>query len=188
MTEEKVFEQRPLWVFGYASLLWNPGFPVVEQRLATLSGYHRSFCMRSIHHRGTEKSPGLVLALDEADEAQCQGLALRVEDGAIADTVAYLRERELVSAAYVERLLPLALEGGESVTALAYVIDRDHVQYAAHLSLEEQAEIIARAHGGRGPNTEYLWNTVSHLSEMGVRDRDLEWLASRVRDLAGGGK
>ena len=188
MTEEKVFEQRPLWVFGYASLLWNPGFPVTEQRLATLHGYHRSFCMRSIHHRGTEAAPGLVLALDAAEGATCQGLALRVEDDAIAETVAYLRERELVSAAYVERLVPLRLAEGGEVTALAYVIDCDHVQYAAHLSLEEQARIIAEAHGGRGPNTEYLWNTVDHLVELGVEDPDLEWLAGRVRDLKGSGK
>ena len=188
MTEEKVFDLQPLWVFGYASLLWNPGFPVAEQRLARLDGYYRSFCMRSIHHRGTEADPGLVLALDEAPGASCQGLALRVEAGAEAATIAYLRERELISSAYLERLLPLDLEGGESVTALAYVIDPHHGQYAAHLGLEEQAHIIASAVGGRGPNTEYLWNTADHLAEMGVEDPDLAWLSARVRTLAGAGK
>ena len=157
MTEEKVFEMRPFWVFGYASLLWNPGFPVAEQRLATLHGFHRSFCMRSIHHRGTEADPGLVLALDKAPGAHCHGLALRVPEEATAETIAYLRERELISSAYVERLLPLELEAGGTVTALAYVIDPNHVQYAAGLALEEQAQIIASAVGGRGPNTEYLW-------------------------------
>ncbi len=79
MTEEEVFELEPLWVFGYASLLWNPGFPVAERKLAVLQDYHRSFCMRSIHHRGTSEHPGLVLALDEAEGATCQGLALRPE-------------------------------------------------------------------------------------------------------------
>lgn len=184
MTEEKVFQQNPLWVFGYASLLWNPGFPVAEQRLATLKGYHRSFCMRSIHHRGTEEAPGLVLALDLAVDAECHGLALRVGDGAEADTIAYLRERELISSAYFERLVPLAFEDGETVTALAFVIDPDHVQYAAHLSLEEQAQIITHAVGERGPNPEYLWNTADHLSNLGVEDADLEWLSNRVRTLS----
>ena len=188
MTEEKVFDQHPLWVFGYASLLWNPGFPVVEERLAELSGYHRSFCMRSIHHRGTENDPGLVLALDAMSGATCQGLALRVKDGAEAETIQYLRERELVSSAYLERLLPLTVDDGTSITALAYVIDPDHVQYAAHLSLEEQAQIIAHAVGGRGPNTEYLWNTTDHLLQMGVKDTDLEWLSDRVRTLCKSGK
>ena len=188
MTEEKVFELKPLWVFGYASLLWNPGFPVAEQRLACLQGYHRSFCMRSIHHRGTETDPGLVLALDKAPDATCQGLALRVDAGAEGDTIAYLRERELISSAYIERLLPLELDQGPSVTALAYVIDPHHVQYAAHLGLEEQAQIIASASGGRGPNTEYLWNTTDHLEELGVEDSDLAWLSARVRELAVSGK
>ncbi len=184
MTEEKALDQRPLWVFGYASLLWNPGFPIAESRLAVMQGYHRSFSMRSIHHRGTEEHPGLVLALDAEEGASCEGLALRVEDGAEVETVAYLRERELISSAYLERLLPVSLEDGTEVLTLAYVIDPDHVQYAAHLSLEEQAQIITHAVGGRGPNTEYLWNTAAHLKDMGVVDEDLEWLATRVRDLS----
>jgi cation transport protein ChaC len=185
MTEEKVLEIRPLWVFGYASLMWNPGFPVAERELATLRGYHRSFCMSSIHHRGTVEKPGLVLALDETEGAVCAGLALRVPDEAAADAVAYLRERELISSAYVERLVPLMLAHGETVTALAYVVDRAHEQYVAHLTLEEQAEIIAGATGGRGPNTEYLWNTVAHLEELGITDPELEWLAARVREIRG---
>ena len=188
MTEEKALDQRPLWVFGYASLLWNPGFPVVEERLATMHGFHRSFCMHSIHHRGTEDHPGLVLALDALEAATCQGLALRVRDGAEADTVAYLRERELISSAYIERLLPVVLDDGSEVLTLAYVIDPHHVQYAAHLTLEEQAQIITHAVGGRGPNTEYLWNTADHLKEMGVADPDLEWLSGRVRELSAAAK
>lgn len=183
MTEEKVLETRPLWVFGYASLMWNPGFSVVERELATLLGYRRSFCMSSIHHRGTVADPGLVLALDEEDGASCRGLALRVPDDEVENAVAYLRERELISSAYVERLVPLTLERGEEVTALAYVVDAAHEQYVAHLTLEEQARIIAHAVGGRGPNTEYLWNTVAHLEELGIADPDLAWLDARVREI-----
>ncbi len=183
MTEEKAIHQRPLWVFGYASLMWNPGFPVAERALATLHGYHRSFCMSSIHHRGTVENPGLVLALDPSEGAQCTGLALRVPEGEEETTVTYLRERELISSAYVERLLPLSLATGARIEALAYVVDTAHEQYVAHLTRDEQAEIIARATGGRGPNTEYLWNTVSHLGELGITDGDLEWLAARVRQL-----
>lgn len=183
MTEEKAIDQKPLWVFGYASLMWNPGFPVVETALATLNGFHRSFCMSSIHHRGTVDHPGLVLALDPAEAGQCTGLALRVTEGEEAATVAYLRERELISSAYVERLLPLTLATGEVVEALAYVVDTAHEQYVAHLTLEEQAQIIAEAVGGRGPNTEYLWNTTAHLAELGIDDPDLRWLSERVRRL-----
>jgi len=184
MTEEKATQQRPLWVFGYASLMWNPGFSVAERALATLHGFHRSFCMSSIHHRGTVDSPGLVLALDPSESGTCTGLALRVPEGEEAATVGYLRERELISSAYIERLLPVTLASGDTVDALAYVVDPMHEQYVAHLSLEQQAEIIARAVGGRGPNTEYLWNTTAHLEELGIADPDLAWLSDRVRALA----
>lgn len=184
MTEDKVFEQNPLWVFGYASLMWQPGFPVAETRLATLPGFSRSFCMASIHHRGTVAAPGLVLALDAEENTRCEGLALRVEAGAEEKTIAYLRERELVSSAYVERLLPTQLRDGTQITTLSYVVDTDHVQYVPHFSLEEQALIISKAIGGRGPNTEYLWNTTDRLKDLALSDPDLEWLADRVRVLA----
>ena len=174
-----------MWVFGYGSLIWNPGFDARERAIATLPGYHRSFCMRSIHHRGTEDTPGLVLALDEAADAHCTGLALSVAEDAQEDVLAYLRERELVSAAYLEKVLPIDLADGRRVEAVTYVIDPDHPQYCGRLELEEQARIIARATGGRGPNTEYLFNTVAHLRELGIEDGELDWLVARVRQIVG---
>ena len=172
---------EPLWVFGYGSLIWHPGFAVAERAVARLDGWHRSFCMRSIHHRGTVEAPGLVLALDRAGGAHCDGVAFRVEPGAEAATLTALRERELISSAYVEDWLTLRLADGRDLRALAYVIDPAHVQYCGGLALEEQAQIIARATGGRGPNRDYLWSTAAHLAELGIADADLDWLADRVR-------
>ena len=172
-----------MWVCGYGSLLWNPGFPVARREVAVLHGYARSFCMTSIHHRGTEDHPGLVLALDETEGAHCKGLALSVEQGHEEQTLAELRERELISSAYLERDLEVELADGSSVTAVTYVIDPHHVQYCGGLSLEKQAQIIAHAVGGRGPNTEYLYNTAEHLAEIGLHDSDLDWLAGRVREI-----
>jgi len=137
--------------------------------------------MLSIHHRGTVEQPGLVLALDEAD-GQCTGVAFRVakaeEDRVLAD----LRERELISSAYVEKHVPLALTDGRDVQALAYVIRRDHDQYC-QFDLETQAQMIARSVGGRGPNPEYLFNTAAHLDQMAIKDPDMAWLVTRVRQL-----
>ena len=173
-----------MWVFGYGSLLWNPGFEVAEGVVGTLPGYARSFCMRSIHHRGTETDPGLVLALDEDIGSACEGMALRVAPGREEVTLAYLRERELISSAYLEKDLTVHLRDGRDVTAVVYVIDAEHEQYCGGLPLEEQAQIIAQAVGGRGPNTEYLYNTSSHLAEIGLHDPALEWLHDRVKALA----
>lgn len=172
-----------MWVFGYGSLLWNPGFDARRTVLARLPDYHRSFCMRSIHHRGSPEEPGLVLALDAAPGAQCHGLALAVAPEEADAVLTYLRERELISSAYVEKMLEVELADGTSVMAVTYVIDPDHVQYCGGLPLEEQARIIARAVGGRGPNTEYLHNTVAHLTTLGIADADLDWLDVRVRAL-----
>lgn len=174
-----------MWVFGYGSLLWNPGFEVAESVVATLPGYARSFCMRSIHHRGSVAQPGLVLALDEQPDHACSGLGLRVAQGHEAATLEYLRDRELISSAYIERNLDIDLADGRRVVAVVYVIDETHEQYCGGLPLEEQAQIIATAVGGRGPNTEYLYNTASHLAQIDLHDPDLEWLHSRVKALAG---
>lgn len=175
--------QSAIWVFGYGSLMWNPGFEFADKQIANLAGYHRSFCMRSIHHRGTDAAPGLVLALDALNGASCDGLAFEVA-GVDADQVlAYLRARELISSAYVEANLPVTLRDGRQVQAVTYVIDAGHVQYCGGLPLSEQAEIIATAIGGRGRNDEYLHNTSSHLHELGISDDDLDWLSQRVRDM-----
>lgn len=172
-----------MWVFGYGSLVWNPGFGAQEQVIATLPGYARSFCMRSIHHRGTPRTPGLVLALDADPAARCHGLGLAVAPAQQDEVLTYLRARELVSSAYLEKHLPIDLADGRRVDAVTYVVDAGHDQYCGGLALEEQAHIIARAHGGRGPNPEYLFNTVAHLDALGLSDHDLDWLVRRVRVL-----
>lgn len=171
-----------LWVFGYGSLLWNPGFTPVRKVKACLHDYHRSFCMLSIHHRGSEDAPGLVLALDKATGGQCTGVAFQVADSGAEDVLAMLRERELISSAYYEDTVSLVTDDGETINALAYIINSDHVQYC-QFDLEKQAQMIAHAVGGRGPNTEYLYNTADHLIQMNIRDDDMVWLVNRVRAL-----
>lgn len=174
---------QSLWIFGYGSLVWNPGFAWSSRQLAQLAGFRRSFCMLSIHHRGTEEKPGLVLALDAAEDASCNGVAFEVSGEIAEETLEYLRARELISAAYLERVETLSLEDGRQVQAVVYVIDRAHWQYCGALTLEDQAQRIAGAVGGRGPNSEYLHQTAAHLAALGLPDDELEWLSSRVKVL-----
>lgn len=174
---------QPLWVFGYGSLIWNPGFAWTRRANARLDGYHRSFCMRSIHHRGTVATPGLVLALDTAEGAHCTGIAFEIAPQIAEETLEYLRARELISAAYLETMQPITLEDGAQVAAVVYVIDRAHEQYCGGLPLEDQAQIIARAVGGLGPNSDYLHQTARHLSALGLADTELDWLSQRVKTL-----
>ena len=111
-----------LWVFGYGSLMWNPGFEFAEQAPAALIGAHRSLCIYSFHHRGTPESPGLVLGLDEG--GACRGVAFRVEAAGSEATLAYLREREQVTEVYVEAFRPVSLldGSGRELEALCYLV------------------------------------------------------------------
>jgi glutathione-specific gamma-glutamylcyclotransferase len=175
--------ENGIWVFGYGSLVWQPGFDFERREIARLNGFHRSFCMRSIHHRGTDVEPGLVLALDRVLGSYCDGVAFFVSGEHTGATIDYLRERELISSAYLEQNHQVTLRDGSEVSAVCYVIDAAHVQYCGGLPLEEQAGIISTAIGGRGPNSEYLYNTAAHLRELGIEDNDLNWLETRVREM-----
>lgn len=177
-----------LWVFAYGSLMWNPGFAPVEVVRARAEGFQRGFFMRSVHYRGTEDMPGLVLALDECPGARCDGMALRVAPNEAERVRAYLRERELISYAYYEHLCPIVLEDGRATEALTFVVARDHSQYAGALSLDRQAEIIARAAGSAGPNHEYLTSTAASLRRFGIAADDLFALEARVSALLGAKK
>ncbi len=167
------------WVFGYGSLMWNPGFEFVESAQGRLHGYRRSLCVRSWVHRGTQEYPGLVLGLDRG--GSCLGMAFRIrpeDEDAVTD---YLRRRELVTHVYLERRLPVRLSDGRRVTALTYVIDRQHIQYAGSLDVAHAAEVVAVARGQSGPNDAYVLNTLTHLREMGIRDHWLEAVGDAVR-------
>jgi glutathione-specific gamma-glutamylcyclotransferase len=181
--EQEPATQDQLWVFGYGSLIWDPCFAFAERQNGRVTGWRRSFCMWSVHYRGTAEAPGLVLALDEAADGVCDGVAFRVIPGHEAATLAALRERELISYAYREETVTVVLADGNAVQALTYVINRDHAQYNRDMTLEDQAQIIAQRHGVRGPNRDYLFATAEHLSDLGLADPDLDWLVTRVRGL-----
>ena len=166
------------WVFGYGSLMWRPDFPYLEVRPATLVGAHRALCVYSWVHRGTREQPGLVLGLDRG--GSCRGLAFRVAEADAARVIGMLRAREQVTAVYRERTRPVRLKGGETISALTYLVDRRHPQYAGTLDLEAQLAMVAGAQGRSGVNREYVLNTAAHLKELGIRDEGLEWLAERL--------
>lgn len=181
VTDLVVTDSDDLWVFGYGSLMWNPGFAFVEQTRARVFGYRRALCVHSHVHRGTAESPGLVLGLDLG--GSCLGMAFRIAPEDREAVIAYLRERELVTHVYKERLLPLRLADGRTVTAVAYVIDRAHLQYAGALQADEAALIVAHARGRSGENVDYVMNTLEHLRAMGIRDHWLEEVGRGVQVL-----
>jgi glutathione-specific gamma-glutamylcyclotransferase len=170
-----------LWVFGYGSLMWRPGFDYVERVPARLIGLHRALCVYSFVHRGTPERPGLVLGLDRG--GMCRGIAFHVAAAAREKTIDYLRAREQVTTVYLETMRRLELEepARRQVQALCFTVDRSHVQYAGRLTLEQSLHHVRQGHGRSGPNRDYVIDAVTALEALGYRETSLHLLAERLK-------
>ena len=170
-----------LWVFGYGSLMWRPGFAYLERVPARLIGLHRALCVYSFVHRGTPERPGLVLGLDRG--GMCRGIAYRVAANNRAETVGYLRRREQVTTVYVETMRQIELEehARRRLRALCFVVDRSHVQNAGRLTLAERLHHVRQGHGQSGANRDYVLETVRALEALGYRETELHLLAQELQ-------
>jgi cation transport protein ChaC len=169
-----------LWIFGYGSLMWRPGFAFAERVPARLVGAHRALCVLSHVHRGTPERPGLVLGLDRG--GTCRGIAYRVVASQRPATLAYLRAREQVTMVYRESMRPVVLLGHpqQRVRAVCYMVDRGHPQYAGRLDLATQLHFVRQGHGQSGRNRDYVLETVKEIEAQGIRDFELHLLAERL--------
>lgn len=159
------------WVFGYGSLIWNPGFAYRRAVKATLRGAHRALSVYSHRHRGTPERPGLVFGLSRG--GSCVGVAFEVEAALWPKVFDYLQAREMDRGVYRESWRNVVLENGRAVSALAYLVNEQHPQYAGRLDLGRQVELVRSGRGESGPNTEYVRNTAEHLVTLGIRDKTL---------------
>lgn len=180
-----------LWVFGYGSLMWSPDFALASSSPALLRGYHRALCIYSHRYRGTPARPGLVMGLRSG--GACWGMAFHVRARDARAALTALWQREMLNHVYLPRFVPVTLRGaddarhhaaapaaGPRVRALAFVADPAHRQYTCELSLEQTAQLVARGHGERGRNIEYLAQTVAHMDVLGVRDLHLRRTLERA--------
>ena len=170
-----------LWVFGYGSLMWRPGFSFVEMQAARVAGFVRDMCFLSIHYRGTADVPGIVCGLMDDKNATCRGRAFRVAADDAAAAIAYLDERELITDIYHPRMLTAVLEDGRSVPARAYVADPSHAQFVGGWSDERKAAAIAAGRGSQGRSLDYLASLVAHLDELGIGDGHMRRLLELAR-------
>ncbi|WP_026790732.1 gamma-glutamylcyclotransferase [Pleomorphomonas oryzae] len=169
-----------IWVFGYGSLMWNPGFPYLRAEQARMHGVRRALCVRSTHYRGTPDNPGLVFGLDRG--GSCHGVAFEVAEADREAVIAYLRAREQISMVYHEVVRPARLQSGETIGALVYVANQTHEQYAGGLEFEEMLDIIRRSAGAMGPNVDYVMATLKRLQDMGIRDQALERVVAALTE------
>ena len=173
-----------LWVFGYGSLMWSPGFRYEEKSAGRVHGYHRALCILSSRYRGTPAKPGLVVGLCRG--GSCWGMAFRVPAAKVRRVLAALWRREMVNRVYVPTLVAVALERGERVRALAFVADTAHRQFVRELDLHGRARLVAQGVGMRGRCVEYIRRTIRHMQEIGVRDPHLERILHTADALCSG--
>ena len=174
----------PFWFFAYGSLMWDPPFRPAATEPARLYGWHRSFCVFSETYRGTPERPGLSLGLDRG--GSCRGIALRIDDDIRSRAIRQIEAREMSSdPIYVCRPVRLHLSTGPA-DGYTLTVNRQDRIYASGLTFEQTARRIAVSEGRRGPNIDYLANTVAHLDEMGIGEGHLHALLRRARELRTG--
>ena len=188
MTLDEFVAQLPkgdLWVFGYGSLMWSPGFSFKAKALGRVHGYHRALCILSTRYRGTKRKPGLVMGLCRG--GSCWGMAFRVAAPQVRRALVRLWQREMPRRVYAPRLLEVRLRSGRRVRALAFLADPTHPAYVRELDLNGRARLVAQGIGQRGPCVEYISNTLEHMRAVGVRDPHLERILHAALALRGNG-
>lgn len=167
-----------LWVFGYGSLIYNPIIEHSQRAIASIYGYHRRLCLWTEIGRGSPDCPGLVLSLDRG--GSCKGVAFRLSPKNAIDELDLLWRREMMTMAYRPRLLSLHTDLGLK-RGLAFVADPALPAYAPPMSFAETVEIVAKAAGFNGPCRDYLFDTIKGMRAFGIRDHQLEKLATAVQ-------
>ncbi|HAU58545.1 MAG TPA: gamma-glutamylcyclotransferase [Comamonadaceae bacterium] len=168
-----------LWVFGYGSLMWNPGIHFREVRRARLDGFARRFALATTIGRGTPECPGLVLTL-QRQAGVCHGLVFRIHHALVETESRLLWRREMIRGGYCPALLPLETPQG-GVEALVLTANTAHPQYRHDLSLQDTAAIIASACGSIGSNRDYLDQLNEQLDLLGIEDGHVRELSDMVQ-------
>ncbi|HEY9671983.1 MAG TPA: gamma-glutamylcyclotransferase [Waterburya sp.] len=166
-----------VWIFAYGSLIWNPIFKFVEQRVGTIHGWHRRFCLWVPRGRGTPDNPGLVLGLDKG--GSCRGIVYRIAATDVPSELLLVWRREMLVGSYIPRWVRV-FDGTQKLEAIAFVINRHHRAYAGDISLETTVNSIATATGELGSCAEYLMQTLNGLMSVGIQDKQLLRLCDRV--------
>ena len=173
-----------LWIFGYGSLMWAPGFRSTEQKTGLVRGYHRAMCILSSRYRGTPEKPGLVMGLCRG--GSCWGIAFRVPAERVRRVLGTLWKREMLNRVYLPTMVQVTVGPKRRVRALAFVADATHRQFVRELDLHDRARLVAQGIGERGRCVDYIRNTLEHMLALGVNDPHLARILDAAAGLASG--
>jgi len=179
-------DRDAVWLFTYGSLMWNPAFEPAETRVGTLAGYRRALNVWTAHARGTPEKPGLALGLAAGDLTagkECRGLLYRLNSNRLDDDLAAIWDREMYTGIYRPEWLPVQCDAGGPVTAICFVTDTNHPQFAEPTTTDAAAHLIAQATGKFGSCREYLAETLKSLHQQGIEEPALSKILERVTEL-----
>ncbi len=155
---------RPVWLFGYGSLIWKVDFPWLQRQRAHVHGWTRRLWQGSHDHRGTPQAPGRVATLVAETAARCAGMAYQVSPA----TFAHLDHRE--KNGYLRVAVAIELANGTTVDGLTYIAPADNGAWLGSAPTEAIVEQIHAAAGPSGRNRDYLLALADALRELGADD------------------
>lgn len=179
-----------VWVFGYGSLCWYPGFQYSKCVTGYIRGYVRRFWQGNTTHRGTPEKPGRVATLVEDKEGITWGCAYKVTGDSALE---YLKQRECTLGGYVTidtKFFPrVAVENsdicGEAFPVLVYIATDKNAHWLGENSISSIAQQIVDSSGPSGHNVEYVLKLANFMKEeiSEAYDEHLFCLEKSVRDI-----
>ncbi|WP_420997632.1 gamma-glutamylcyclotransferase [Cupriavidus sp. 30B13] len=179
-----IMARRPrggVWLFCYGSLMWNPLLHFEQRQVATLDGWHRSFCLRMTAGRGSPGTPGRMLSLEPGGSTL--GVALRLPEATAEAELRLVWIREMVTGAYLPSWQTVTLADGTRARAIAFVANPRHPEHETDASVARVAPIVAAAAGPFGSNADYVHRLEAALAACGAADAYVSALAAALRRL-----
>lgn len=165
-------EEISVWVFGYGSLCWNPGFEYSQCIVGYVRGYLRRFWQGNTTHRGTEETPGRVATLVPDPHGLTYGCAFKVTG---PDALEYLENRECSLGGYIvttTKFYPHVAQedsdapwnvAGEAFPAQLYIATDQSRHWMGEATPLELAQQIVDCKGPSGHNVEYVLRLAQYI-------------------------
>jgi len=146
------------WIFGFGSLMWEPGFDFIRAiPHATLHGYRRDFTVRSTSRWGTKANPAPTLGLEKGGVTI--GMAFEVEAKNYDKVMKYLHKREGKDFEFPEKDIQLIINNKPTIVKATVCINKQNHSYLGKLGTEQRASMVLKAKGKKGTSKDYLLET-----------------------------
>ncbi|WP_321927712.1 gamma-glutamylcyclotransferase [Paraburkholderia guartelaensis] len=167
-----------VWIFAYGSLMWNPMIEFKRREVATLDGWHRSFCLAMSAGRASPDRPGRMLGLRPGGSTQ--GVVFQLPPDGLHDELRRIWIREMVLGFYRPIWARVRLADGSLVPAVVFVAEEKRAHFRGDASAEAVAPLIEGASGELGSNADYVFRLQVALLVCGLSDPYIDAIASRI--------